>query len=290
MASSTQGASKTAELVAAGRAIHNRYDRPVILEDPYAVEFCGPFWKTVVLFPPLKWLMHDVVLRRIVPVIPTLLVRALYCERQAELAIRRGVTQYVIIGAGYDSFAMRRTDLTGSVTVFEVDQEGTQELKRRRMAKAGIAEPERVRYVAADLNETPLVDALTPHGFDPEKPAFFSWLGVSYYLPRKSVEALFHLVSRDMASGSAIVFDYLAEFEATPDHARETHLRCMKFVAKKGEPWIMAFDPNTLATDLREAGFSHIDHVPPWKLDDRFLTGNSRLSCPQIIGLCTASN
>ncbi len=290
MASSSQRPSKTAELVAAGRAVHYRYDRPVILEDPYAIELCGSFWKTVVLVPPLKWLMNDVVLRRVAPVIPTFLVRALYGEQQAELAIRRGVTQYVIIGAGYDSFAMRRTDLTRSTTVFEVDQAATQNLKRRRMAKAGIPEPEQVRYVAADLNQVPLMDALAPHGFDPLKPAFFSWFGVTYYLPRESVDELFSLVLHDMAPGSAIAFDYLAEFEATPEHARKIHLQCQKFVAKRGEPWITALNPNTLVSDLKESGFSHVDHVLPWELDDRFLSGQSGLTCPQFIGLCTASN
>ncbi len=290
MTTSQHRPSKTAELVAAGRAVHNRYDQPVLLEDRYAIEFCGAFWKAIVLFPPLKWLVMKVVLRGIAPVIPTILVRAIYGEQQAEIAIRRGLTQYVIVGAGYDSFAMRRTDLTKSVIVFEVDQPATQDLKRRRMAKAGIAEPKEVRYIAADLNEVPLFDALIQNGFDPEKPAFFSWFGVTYYLPEKSIEELLQLMLHEAAPGSSIAFDYLAKLETTPEYVKDRYFKCKNFVAKRGEPWITAMDPNSLESDLLKAGFSQVDHVLPWELDNRFLAGHKNLSCPHFIGVCTATN
>ena len=173
MASDTSKASKTAELVAAARAVHRRYDREVLLDDPFAVQLCGGFWRTVVNVPPLKRFIVDFVLPRVMPILPTIVIRAVYGERQAAAAMQRGVNQYVIIGAGYDSFAMRRNDLMTALAVYEVDTPATQSEKRRRMRKAGIAEPEGVRYIAADLSQETLEAALARSDFDAGKPAFF---------------------------------------------------------------------------------------------------------------------
>lgn len=142
------------------------------------------------------------------PIAPLVVIRAAYGERQVATAVERGVNQYVIIGAGYDSFAMRRKDLMQSLAVYEIDTPASQAEKRRRMQKAGIAEPVGVRYVAADLSQVTIEAALAGSDFDPGQAAFFSCFGVTYYLTKDPIKEILDLVAHKLAPGSAIAFDY----------------------------------------------------------------------------------
>ena len=283
-------ASKTAEIVTAVRAKHTKYDDPVILNDPYAIKLCGPFWSTVVRFRILKWLMFDKILAHVSPAAPEIIVRADYGEQHAKNAIVKGVDQYVICGAGYDSFAMRRTDLTKNLTVYEVDTPSSQAEKRRRMKKAGIAEPECVRYVAADFNKESLEDTLARSGFDSTKPAFFSWFGVSYYLSPESVWAMLDYVANRTAKGSAIAFDYVCHESEIAESDRQLMQNLAKFVAKRGEPWLTHLKPSTLPSELLAAGFTEIDHVPPADISSKLVKGHKDLQFPPILAVCTAMN
>ena len=284
----SQRPSKTAELVAAARAVHNNHDQPVLLNDPYAIQLCGRFWRTISQSSLLTWFVRNVAMRRQVTLINFIVIRALYGERQLERTMPLGVKQYVIIGAGYDSFAFRRPELAKKLKIFELDMPSTQEEKHRLMAKAGIAKPDNVTYIPSDLNEETLEEALVRHGFDPSQPTFFSWFGVTYYLPNDTVRETFDLVSRRAPPGSSIAFDYVCQVEEVPSAYQDLHHFLGDFVARKGEPWISDMSPTHLESQLLELGFSKIDHLPPTQVAPELVKEHTSITCPPIFGLCTA--
>ena len=272
--------SKTAELAAVIRALHLRRAAPALFTDDLAESMCGPFWKRVVSNGALSWLVVDVLLKRLAPVSPVVFTRARYGEDRAEISVQQGVDQYVIIGAGYETFAMRRKDLMARLTVFELDQPGTQETKRRRMREAGIPEPEGVRYVAADLNTESLHDALHRAGFDAARPALFSWFGVTYYLGKDAIRQTLQSIATRMAPGSSVMFDYLADSDSTPAAARDLRGRCADFVARRGEPWISSFNPGEVPAFLIETGYSNIENLEPDQVGPRYFSGHPDLEYP----------
>ena len=280
--------SKTAELAAAIRALHLRRASSPLFTDEFALSMCGPFWRRVVSSRALSWLVVDVLLRRM-PISPVVFTRARYGEDRAEAAVTQGVDQYVIIGAGYETFAMRREDLMARLTVYELDQAGTQETKRRRMREAGIPTPEGVRYVAADLNVETLHDALERAGFDASRPALCSWFGVTYYLGKDAIRETLASIATKMAPGSSVMFDYLADSASTPAASQDMRRRCADFVARRGEPWISSFNPGEVPAFLVENGYSEIEHLEPDRIGPRYSSGHPDLVYPPFFGLCYAA-
>ena len=281
--------SKTAELAAAIRALHLRRASSPLFQDDLAWAMCGPFWRTVVSSRVLAWLVVDGLLGRLAPIMPAIYTRARYGEDCLESAVGQGVEQYVIIGAGYETLAMRRQDLMGRLMVYELDQVATQEIKRDRMQKAGIAIPERVRYVAVDLNTETLHDALGRTDFDAARPALFSWFGVTYYLSQDAIGETLESIAARMAPGSSVMFDYLAAPTCLSAEARELQQRCSHFVARRGEPWITSFDPAEMPGFLADLGYSAIDNLTPDQIGPRYRSQHPELVYPPLIGLCYAS-
>lgn len=281
--------SKTAELVTAARAMHLRYDDPVLLEDPFAIHLCGNYWRTVANTPALYWFMKNIVLRRKTYMIHFLLIRIIYGEQQLKLAIKRGVKQYVIIGAGYDSFVFRNQELTKQIKVFELDLPTTQEEKFRRMAKAGLTPPESVNFVASDLNQEGINEALERSGFDVSQPAFFSWFGVTYYLPEQTVFDTLDLVANWGAPGSGITFDYLGDYDETAKDYQSLREELKRFVARKGEPWQSSMRPSTIVSQIQNRGLTKTHHLPPSQVKQEIVGDHKTVICPPILGLFTAS-
>lgn len=281
--------SKTAELVAAARARHIQITSPPVFEDRLAHTMCGPFWRTVLSSRLLSTLVIDGLLRNVKPVVPVILTRARFGEDSAETAVDAGLEQYVIVGAGYETFAMRRTDLMNRLTVYELDQAATQEAKLRRMSEAGIKEPEGVRYVQCDLNVETLQDALGRAGFDEGRPAMFSWFGVTYYLELDTIRKTLSDIAANMAPGSTVMFDYLADLDTVPDGSKQLHRRCANFVARRGEPWLSSFNPPELPGILNELGYSDIENLEPGMVGDRYWSSGTGEDYPPIMGLCRAT-
>ena len=281
--------SKTADLAAAIRALHVRRSPSPVFDDNLAHAMCGPFWKSVVSSRLLSWLVVDVILGRLKPIVPTVYVRARYGEDCLEAAVGRGISQYVIVGAGYETFAARRKDLMARLAVYELDQGGTQEMKRRRMREAGIATPDGVRYVAADLNAETLHDALGRTDFDFARPALFSWFGVTFYLDRDAIRRTLESIAAKMAPGSAVMFDYLANAECTPTDVRELRQGCAEFVARRGEPWVSSFDPAEIPGFLAELGYAAIENLEPDMIGPRYRSRHPDLIYPPVIGFCHAA-
>ena len=245
--------SRTAELVAVSRARHLlRHGRPYVFEDPFAIHFVGDRWRRVLGSRVLDALFAKVLVRRLMPITTQHLTRARFAEDCLEEAARGGVTQYVILGSGFDTFAFRRPDL--GLTVFEVDLAATIDLKRERLASAGLADPDSLRFIPFDFEKDDLETKLLAAGFDPGKPSFFNWMGVTYYLTTDAILENLDRLAAVGAPGSEVVFDYLIADACVPPEDRALFAAMMAFVGRRGEPMISRFDPAEAGAVLNPRG------------------------------------
>ncbi|MCP4423525.1 MAG: class I SAM-dependent methyltransferase [Chloroflexi bacterium] len=258
--------SKMAEAAAAVRAAHLIYEQSVIFDDPYALRLTSPGWRFIA---QNRWLFQLIVKRLMHVLRPAhgqVLARSRYSEDRLLKAMATGISQYVILGAGLDSFALRRRDLSAAVNVYEIDHPRTQQLKKSRLASLGIEKPANVAYIAADFERQTIADLLLHSTFDPQQPAFFSWLGTVPYLSRDAFGATLRSIADWQQAGVEIVFDY-AHTVIPPDE-RQTVATLMKFAERRGEPLITQFDAQTLDTELAAMGYECIENISlsEWRL------------------------
>lgn len=180
--------------------------------------------------------------------------RSRYTE--ARLASADGIGQYVILGAGLDSYAHRGGE---GIRVFEVDHPSTQRWKRARVADAGLATGN-VTYVPVDLETEPLADALVEHGFDPSRPAMFSWLGVTMYLTREAITETLTTIAA-FAPGTEIVLDTMLPAERR-DEAGQLYIDLLApAFAERGEALRTFLTPEEVAAVLAECGYTTLDQA-----------------------------
>ncbi len=194
------GPSPTAQLAAAHRAYHLMHDHPPILEDSAAIWLLLPPLSVVLRVAPLRWLFWNRLLAKVRPVSVFVVVRSRYTEDSLERFITDGCRQYVILGAGLDSWALRHQ--TPDVSVFELDHPATQGWKEARIqARQGTLPPNLV-LVPIDFEREAIADVLRGQEFDRDSRAFVSWLGTIYYLTRGAIEATFASLAKVCAPGS----------------------------------------------------------------------------------------
>ena len=199
--------------------------------------------------------------------------RARYTEDSLEQALQVGVRQYVILGAGLDTFALRRPELKGRLAVFEVDHPATQASKRQRIARAGWDEPDHLTFIPLDFRREGLAEALTRSSFDVRALSFFSWLGCTYYMTREDVFANLAAIAEVAPAGSRVIFDYLSS-EAFPLERSTKRLRfAARYNRRRGEPMISGLDPSTLAADLDRSGFRLEESLSPAMIEGRYFQG-----------------
>jgi methyltransferase (TIGR00027 family) len=253
--------SRTALGAAGHRAAHQALEGGLIFADPLAVGILGPEAQEAIerarTQPERRFLRLFIALR------------SRFAEDAAQDAIRRGVRQAVVLGAGLDTFAYRVAPMPGLV-VFEVDSPATQREKRRRLATAKIAEPAHVVYVGCDFESQSLSEALAAAGFDAARPSFFLWLGVTPYLTPEAVYATLAAVAA-APGGAEIVFDYVIPSETIDvPAAREARAALAARVAAAGEPLRASFDPATLQARLRALGFATIEDLSAGEVGARY--------------------
>ena len=259
----------TADLVAAVRALHQR-DRVRLVDDPYAILLCGRYVRRILRIRPAGWLMAHCVLRGLQPAALGTLIRARYAERALEAAVGAGITQYVIIGAGMDSFAFRRADLMPRLQVFEVDRPAMQEIKQKRLRRAGMDIPRGLHFVPADLERIPVMNALSESAFEPARRAFLSLLGIIYYLPREVLASTVRSIAGGVAAGSQLVVDYMLDADsAWPEH-RGKRAQLEAYVARRGEPMRSDFSLAQMSALMAEEGFHTIDGITMMDLGHRY--------------------
>ncbi|MGN0806842.1 MAG: class I SAM-dependent methyltransferase [Candidatus Coproplasma sp.] len=184
---------------------------------------------------------------------PTPVARAKYCEDALKTAVLTGTTQYVILGAGLDTFALREREFLNRFKVFEVDHPATQSDKRARIERADLSLPDNLLFVPVDFSRDDLKDKLLSSGFDPKKKTFFSWLGVSYYLSEEQIIKTLKSIAQISADGSTVVFDYADENLFTSKVRRVKNMLAM--AAAGGEKMKSCFSYEQLEKLLEQQGF-----------------------------------
>jgi methyltransferase (TIGR00027 family) len=215
---------------------------------------------------------------------PIVLSRARYAEELLTQAVAAGVGQYVLLGAGLDTFAFRNSEKLGDLQVFELDHPATQSFKRQRVHELGWRLPDSVHFVPIDFTCHRVGDVLRQSGFNADVPAFFSWLGVTYYLTREEVLDTLREVALTCAPGSLIVFDYLDEAAFVERLAAPRVLRMIERVRYLGEPMLSGFDPLMLKDDLARVGLSLVEELSPADIHSRFFMGRTDhyRACEQV--------
>ena len=228
------------------------------------------------------WLVTRVLLRKVSPTTTYVLIRARFTDDRVLAVAERGVRQLVILGAGFDTFALRYPNL--GVEVFEVDLAASGALKRERLAAADIPVPEHLHFVNVDFERDDLGEHLIAAGFRPSEPAFFSWMGVTYYLAPEAVPATLAKVSALAAPQSELAFDYMnaRDFVAAKDLALFDSM--LRFVKKYGEPMITNFDPGAIVQQVGLGdGWEVLEHASPAEDPKRYL--GERTHLPRVAPL-----
>ncbi|MBV9770078.1 MAG: class I SAM-dependent methyltransferase [Bryobacterales bacterium] len=261
-------ASRTALRVAARRAAHQVLDHPRVFEDPLAMAIAG-------LQNPGEFRAASQVQSRVSRALRAFIaVRSRYAEDQLATAFERGVRQYVVLGAGLDTFAYRNTFGSAGLRVFEVDHPATQEWKRVRLREASIAVPKNMIFAAVDFERQSLEDGLLQAGFQKQEPAFFSWLGVTPYLSRAAFDATIGFVAT-MPSASAIVFDFAVERSLLSPPQQVALDALAERVARAGEPFQLFFNPAELGISLGRLGFGRLEDLNCEDINARYFAGRS---------------
>jgi len=259
--------SKTALRVAMRRAVHQLLDHPRVLDDPLAIRILGEDTASELRRDPKAFeRLGTTNLRAFVA------ARSRFAEDELAEAVRKGVRQCVVLGAGLDTFAYRNpfTDLH----VIEVDHPATQGWKRELLASAGIAIPAPVSFVPVDFAKQSLADELNRFGFRSGEPAFFSWLGVVPYLMRDAALGTLRWIA-SLPPLSAVVFDYAVARSQLGFLERTALDALSRRVARAGEPFQLFFEPPELAASLREAGFQNLQDLGAEEINARYFAGRS---------------
>ena len=265
--------SHSARHMALIRAAHQVLDDPLVLPDPIALTLVGADGLKRIQSGGFAFHSQGQRSLRAFAV-----ARSRIVEDELAQAVSRGVRQMVILGAGMDTFAYRNAHAQQGLIVYELDHPDTQAMKRRKLAKYGIAEPAGLKYVAINFEQDDLSGRLQAAGFHADEPAMFSWLGVSMYLPLKAVQALLSFVGT-AASGSCLIFDYIAPLSNAPLAMRLRLKVLAGLLALKGEPWKTFFDPDSLSNQLKSLGFGHTENRDQDAINAQFFNGrNDRLS------------
>jgi len=261
------GPENTAARVALWRALHVEADAPPhVLNDVIGLELVAPEegWRKRRDMSPFTR-----------PFRASIVARSRYVEDLVASEAARGVEQYVILGAGLDTFAQRRHDLGARVTVFEVDQPGPQEWKRQRLVDLGLGVPSFLRLVPVDFEAGDAWwERLTTAGFDETRAAVLASLGVSMYLTKGAVADTLRRVARS-APGSTFVMSFMLPIEMADPDVRPGIEQAAAGARANGTPFLSFFVPDDVVALAREAGFRDVEHVSAAALAERYFAGRS---------------
>jgi methyltransferase (TIGR00027 family) len=264
----TAAPDSTAVRVALWRAIHVQVDPPPhVLEDEIGLKLAAPDdgWRRRPDMDP-----HGTSLFR-----ASIVARARFIEDLVVEQAGRGVSQYVILGAGLDTFAQRRPEIASSLKVFEVDQSGPQAWKRQRLIELGFGIPQWLRLVPVDFEAGgSWWERLAAAGFDAGKPAIVASTGVSMYLTKEAIAATLRQIAA-LAPGSTLAMSFLLPLELADPDVRPGLQRAEKGARASGTPFISFFTPTEMLTLAGEAGFGEVRHVSAASLTQRYFAGRT---------------
>jgi methyltransferase (TIGR00027 family) len=257
----------TAVRVALWRALHVEADPPPhVFEDTVGLKIAAPDdgWRSR---PDMSAFTR--------PFRASIVARARFIEDLVEDEAARGVKQYVILGAGLDTFAQRRPELASRMNVFEIDQPGPQAWKRQRLIDLALGIPPYLRLVPVDFEAGDAWwDRLATAGFDPAQRAVVASTGVSMYLTRDAIDATLRQVA-SLASGSTLAMSFMLPIEMADPDVRPGIERAAAGARAAGTPFISFFLPSEMLAMARDAGFKDVQHVSAAALAERYFAGRT---------------
>jgi methyltransferase (TIGR00027 family) len=256
--------SRSALTVASLRAVHQLLDEPLVFADPIALPLLGASAEAALRDDP--FVLNDPMSRGLRG---ALVVRSRFVEDELARCVAAGVRQYVLLGAGLDTFAYRNRYGDKGLRVFEVDHPGTQRWKQQLLAEARIGVPPSLAFVPVDFERDDLGGALREAGFRADQPACVSWMGVTMYLTADAALRTIGTVA-GFAAGSCLCFDYRIPAAMLNPIERVISEVLGQQIAALGEPWLSTFDPAQLQSQLLELGFSSARSATPDELNLRY--------------------
>jgi methyltransferase (TIGR00027 family) len=266
------------------RAVHQLLDRPLIFEDPIAVGLVPEASKEAILAAADEHRAS----------VPTLL-RALFAfrsrfaeDRLAEAALR-GVRQYVVVGAGLDTFAWRQPAFARTMQVFYVDHPCSLTWTTEQFRRRGLSNPPNLSFVSVDLEAQDLTARLDEHGFVRDAGTFCSVLGVTQYLSRDSVKAIFRFAA-SLPTQSEIVFSFAPPDEGLEGDELTAAIDSAARTSSTGEPWMTRLRPSEAFDLLTHFGFAEVFHLTPKRAQQRYFSGrDDSLRAPKFEQLMAAT-
>jgi methyltransferase (TIGR00027 family) len=258
----------TAVRVALWRAMHVQVDPPPhVFEDEVGLKLAAPDegWRS----------RPDMDPQFTQPFRASIVARARFIEDLLVEQSNKGATQYVLLGAGLDTFAQRRTEIASKMKVFEVDRLGAQEWKQQRLVELGFGLPEWLRFVPVDFEKgRPWWEELAAAGFDASQRTVVASAGVSMYLTKDAImDTLRHTAA--FARGSTFVMTFILPIELADPESRPGLQMAEKGARTSGTPFISFFTPDEMLALARGAGFREARHVSAADLARRYFTGRT---------------
>jgi methyltransferase (TIGR00027 family) len=242
--------SRSAHWVAALRAVHQLLDEPLVLPDPIALALLGASAEAALRDDPFT--LNDPISRG---ARAAMVARSRFVEDELARGVAAGVRQYILLGAGLDTFAYRNPFRDPQLRVFEVDHTGTQRWKQQLLAEARIRAPVALTFVPLDFERDDLGAVLAQAGFRADEPACVSWMGVTTYLSSDAVLRMLRAMA-GFVPGSCVCFDYRVPPALLDPIERVIDEAIAGKAAAAGEPWLSTFDPAQLRDRLLQAGFA----------------------------------
>lgn len=257
----------TAVRVALWRALHVQVDPPPhVLEDEVGLKLAAPSdgWHSRPDMNPFTR-----------PFRASIVARARFIEDLVPEQMKNGVGQYVILGAGLDTFAQRRPELASRLVVFEVDQPGPQAWKRRRLTELGFGIPSFLRLVPVNFEAGEAWwERLAEAGFDANRPTLVASTGVSMYLTKNAIAATLRRAA-SLAVPSTLAMSFLLPIELMDPEVRPGMERAAQGAQASGTPFISFFTPEEMLALARESGFRDVRHVSAADLAQRYFAGRT---------------
>jgi methyltransferase (TIGR00027 family) len=262
----------TAVRTALWRALHVELDSPPhVLEDVIGLKLVAP---------DESWHKRPDMSAFTRPFRASIVARARFLEDLVAEQATRGISQYVILGAGLDTFAQRKPTLLSHIQLFEIDQPAMQEWKRQRLIELGFGIPPSLHLVPVNFESGDnWWEGLGASGFNTAKPAVVASTGVSMYLTKNAIMSTMRQVST-LAQGSTFVMSFLLPIELNDPEVRPGVERAAAGAKANGTPWLSFFTPGEILALAREAGFAKADHVSAVELAERYFANRTDGLCP----------
>ncbi|KAA2250952.1 SAM-dependent methyltransferase [Solihabitans fulvus] len=279
--------SATAEINAQMRAADaTLHPARRLVDDPFAQHFVSnPRYKLLRLTPRVALFGLRTFDRLFGGLLAEILLRGRYFEEQLASAVDRGARQVVLVGAGYDSTALRHPEL-GDVHFYEVDHPATQAVKRSVLSRIG-AKVDNITFIPVDLQQDSLQDGLKGSGFDSAKPTVLAWLGVSYYLTMESFERALAGIFAVCAPGSVLIFDYMDPEVIDGTSGYRGARRAAQSVRRRNEPYTLGITEQQAVDAAKRAGFELVETNRVTDLVRNYGKDNPYCSPDDYMGLVT---